>query len=154
MRVLRLFHSGVMTAWRARERELRRLGHDVRLLSARRWDEGGAVVTLRADPREADGDVVPVATVCQHPAGYGQAHGAGGEPPPARGKGWLVAVGVGHLVGHDGPDSWATRETARGSTRQALIICSTSLVVTRARAGSCSVSSVNDRRGHSASVQA
>ncbi|MGD8200627.1 glycosyltransferase [Ornithinimicrobium sp. W1679] len=68
MRVLRLFHSGVMTAWRARERELRRLGHDVRLLSARRWDEGGAVVTLRPDPREKDGDVVPVDTVGHHPA--------------------------------------------------------------------------------------
>ncbi|MFB9731734.1 glycosyltransferase [Ornithinimicrobium kibberense] len=68
MRVLRLFHSGVMTAWRARERELRRLGHDVRLLSARRWDEGGAVVTLRPDPREKDVDVVPVATVGRHPA--------------------------------------------------------------------------------------
>ncbi|OLT21854.1 group 1 glycosyl transferase [Ornithinimicrobium sp. CNJ-824] len=68
MRVLRLFHSGVMTAWRARERELRRLGHDVRLLSARRWDEGGAVVTLRPDPGEKDGDVVPVATVGHHPA--------------------------------------------------------------------------------------
>lgn len=38
------------------------------MLSARRWDEGGAVVTLRPDPGEKDGDVVPVATVGRHPA--------------------------------------------------------------------------------------
>ncbi|GAA1172432.1 hypothetical protein GCM10009584_11700 [Ornithinimicrobium humiphilum] len=68
MRVLRIFHSGVMTAWRARERELRGLGHDVDLLSASRWNEGGAVVTLRADPAEPAGSVQGVATVGRHPA--------------------------------------------------------------------------------------
>ena len=42
----------------------------------------------------------------------------------------------------------------RGSARQAVMTCSASRVVTRARAGSCSVSSVNDRRGHNDSRQA
>lgn len=71
MRVLRLFHSGVMTAWRARERGLRRLGHEVTLLAARRWNEGGSVVTLRTDPEdraEPAGSVRPVTTVGRHPA--------------------------------------------------------------------------------------
>ncbi|MFK5633428.1 MULTISPECIES: glycosyltransferase [unclassified Ornithinimicrobium] len=68
MRVLRLFHSGVMTAWRARERGLRGLGHDVTLLSARRWNEGGADVTLETDPSEPPDSVVPVRTLGRHPA--------------------------------------------------------------------------------------
>lgn len=71
MRVLRLFHSGVMTAWRARERRLRGLGHDVTLLAARRWNEGGSVVTLVSDPGdplEPEGSVEPVGTVGRHPA--------------------------------------------------------------------------------------
>ncbi|WP_237565909.1 glycosyltransferase [Ornithinimicrobium cerasi] len=68
MRVLRLFHSGVMTAWRARERGLRGLGHDVRLLSARRWNEGGTVLTLTPHAMEPVGSVVPVSTVGTHPA--------------------------------------------------------------------------------------
>ena len=65
-----------------------------------------------------------------------------------------VVVSIRITVGHDRCASSATRDTARGSARQALITCSASLVVTRARAGSCSVSSVNERRGHSASRQA
>ncbi|WP_134772038.1 glycosyltransferase [Ornithinimicrobium flavum] len=68
MRVLRVFHSGVVTAWRAREGELRRQGHDVTLLSAARWNEGGSVVTLTPDPSEPDRSVEPVATVGKHPA--------------------------------------------------------------------------------------
>lgn len=68
MRVLRMFHSGVMTAWRARERGLRGLGHDVHLLSARRWDEGGADVTLMPDASEPEGSVEGVATLGRHPA--------------------------------------------------------------------------------------
>ncbi|GAA5159564.1 hypothetical protein GCM10011366_21770 [Ornithinimicrobium tianjinense] len=71
MRVLRLFHSGVMTAWRARERGLRGLGHDVTLLSAARWNEGGADVTLSVDPSDAQeppGSVRPVRTLGRHPA--------------------------------------------------------------------------------------
>ncbi len=46
MRVLRVSHSAVVSAWRERERELRRRGHDVYLLCARRWDEGGRPVGL------------------------------------------------------------------------------------------------------------
>ena len=65
MRVLRVSHSAVVDAWRERERELRRLGHDVRLLSARRWDEGGAVVELEPRPGEP---VEGVATIGRHPA--------------------------------------------------------------------------------------
>lgn len=65
MRVLRVFHSGVVAAWRAREGELRRLGHDVRLVSAARWDEGGSVVELEPEPGEP---VVGARTLGSHPA--------------------------------------------------------------------------------------
>ncbi|MCL2455008.1 MAG: glycosyltransferase family 4 protein [Micrococcales bacterium] len=65
MKVLRLSHSGVVDAWRERERELRRRGVDVRLLSARRWYEGGQDVPLRPRPGE---DVVGVRTWGTHPA--------------------------------------------------------------------------------------
>ncbi|MFC8597476.1 glycosyltransferase [Isoptericola sp. NPDC057191] len=65
MKVLRVSHSAVVGAWRARERELRRLGVDVHLLSARRWDEGGTVVTLRPEPGEP---VTGVRTLGRHPA--------------------------------------------------------------------------------------
>lgn len=46
MKVLRIAHHGVVTAWRERERQLRRLGLNVTMLSARRWDEGGRNVTF------------------------------------------------------------------------------------------------------------
>ncbi|WP_278235259.1 glycosyltransferase [Isoptericola sp. AK164] len=65
MRILRVSHSAVVDAWRERERELRRLGHDVRLLSARAWDEGGRRVPLRPRPGEP---VRGVATLGRHPA--------------------------------------------------------------------------------------
>ncbi|MGO0575728.1 glycosyltransferase [Ornithinimicrobium panacihumi] len=87
MRVLRLFHSGVMTAWRAREGRLRGLGHQVRLLTARRWNEGGAVVTYTPDPSEPSGSVVPVGTTGRHPALFAY------EPGPlwrAMGEEWDV----------------------------------------------------------------
>jgi glycosyltransferase involved in cell wall biosynthesis len=45
VRAVRIYHSGVVTTWRARDRCLRQLGVDVKLLSAKRWDEGGAIVT-------------------------------------------------------------------------------------------------------------
>lgn len=64
MRVLRISHSAVVRAWRGRERALRDLGHDVRLLSAREWDEGGRTVPLVPDPGE---DVVGVRTFGRHP---------------------------------------------------------------------------------------
>ena len=52
MRVLRIFHSAVVDAWRERERHLRALGADVDLLTARRWNEGGTDITLGARPGE------------------------------------------------------------------------------------------------------
>ena len=51
MRVLRIFHSAVVDAWRERERHLRALGAEVDLLTARRWNEGGTDVALVASSR-------------------------------------------------------------------------------------------------------
>ncbi|WP_251150478.1 glycosyltransferase [Cellulosimicrobium sp. Marseille-Q4280] len=65
MRILRVSHSAVVDAWRERERELRALGVDVRLLSARAWDEGGASVRLVPRPGEP---VRGVRTFGSHPA--------------------------------------------------------------------------------------
>lgn len=42
VRILRISHSGVVDAWRERERVARRLGHDVTSVTAAVWDEGGA----------------------------------------------------------------------------------------------------------------
>lgn len=64
LRVLRVAHHGVVQQWRERERQLRSRGVDVTLVSARRWNEGGAQVDL--DP-VADGFVVGVSTVGTHP---------------------------------------------------------------------------------------
>jgi glycosyltransferase involved in cell wall biosynthesis/GT2 family glycosyltransferase len=60
-----VFHSGPVDAWRERERALRGRGHEVRLLSSRRWNEGGSDVVLVARPGE---DVVGVRTIGRHPA--------------------------------------------------------------------------------------
>lgn len=65
MRVLRISHSSVVDAWRGRERALRDRGVEVTLLSARRFDETGAVIDLVARPGE---DVTGVATLGSHPA--------------------------------------------------------------------------------------
>jgi glycosyltransferase involved in cell wall biosynthesis/GT2 family glycosyltransferase len=65
MRVLRVSHSAVVDAWRERERELRARGVDVRLLSARAWDEAGA--TVRLVPRRGE-PVRGVRTLGSHPA--------------------------------------------------------------------------------------
>ncbi|MEG3614417.1 glycosyltransferase [Isoptericola haloaureus] len=65
MRVVRVSHSAVVDAWRDRERELRRRGVDVALLSARSWSEGGRQVPLRPRPGE---DVRGARTVGTHPA--------------------------------------------------------------------------------------
>ncbi len=48
MRALRIYHSGVVPAWRERDRELRRHGVDVRLIAAQRWNEGGSDVAFDA----------------------------------------------------------------------------------------------------------
>ncbi len=65
MRVLRISHSAVVSAWRARERALVGLGHDVSLLAAKVWNEGGVDVELVPEPGEA---VSGVGTIGRHPA--------------------------------------------------------------------------------------
>ena len=65
MRVLRISHSSVVDAWRGRERALRDRGIQVTALTARRFDEGGAVVELIARPGE---NVAGVTTLGSHPA--------------------------------------------------------------------------------------
>lgn len=64
MRVLRISHSAVVTAWRGREAALRSRGLEVRTLSARRWEEGGRDVDLEPQPGE---DVLGVRTIGRHP---------------------------------------------------------------------------------------
>lgn len=64
MRVLRISHSAVVTAWRGREAALRERGMTVRTLSARTWEEGGRPVDLEPQPGE---DVVGVRTLGRHP---------------------------------------------------------------------------------------
>jgi glycosyltransferase involved in cell wall biosynthesis len=63
--VLRVYHSAVVGGWRERDRELRRRGAQVTLVSPRAWREGGRRVLL--DPG-VDRFVVPAATVGRHPA--------------------------------------------------------------------------------------
>ena len=65
MRILRISHSGVVDDWRARERVVRRAGHEVTSVTAAQWDEGGRTVPLRA--REGE-DVRGVRTLGSHPA--------------------------------------------------------------------------------------
>lgn len=65
-KVLRVYHSGVVAAWRQRDRELRRLGAEVVLVAPRAWNEGGTVVPLDA----AESFVVPARTLGHHPARF------------------------------------------------------------------------------------
>jgi glycosyltransferase involved in cell wall biosynthesis/GT2 family glycosyltransferase len=65
MKVLRVSHSSVVEAWRERERELVDQGAEVRLVTARVWNEGGVDVTTV--PR-SDEDVVVARTFGTHPA--------------------------------------------------------------------------------------
>src|SRR4051794_10565110 len=65
MKILRISHSAVVDAWRERERELRRKGMLLRLVSARSWDEAGRQVPLQARTGE---DVVGIRTFGSHPA--------------------------------------------------------------------------------------
>ncbi|MGO4242960.1 glycosyltransferase family 4 protein, partial [Janibacter sp. RAF20_2_2] len=65
MRILRISHSGVVDAWRERERVARRMGHDVTSVTAAVWDEGGRDVPLEPRPDE---DVIGVRTLGRHPA--------------------------------------------------------------------------------------
>jgi glycosyltransferase involved in cell wall biosynthesis len=59
-----VFHGGVVTSWRERERALRRRGVDLTLVSAARWDEGGSLVDFAAS---GDDFAVPVRTFGTHP---------------------------------------------------------------------------------------
>jgi glycosyltransferase involved in cell wall biosynthesis len=54
----------VVTAWRERERQLRKRGADLTLVAAARWEEGGSMVEFDA---AGDTFVVPVRTVGRHP---------------------------------------------------------------------------------------
>jgi glycosyltransferase involved in cell wall biosynthesis/GT2 family glycosyltransferase len=65
MKVMRVAHHAPETAWRQRERELRQLGVDVRLISAKRWDVGGRPVTLDVG---TDDFVVASRTWGKHPS--------------------------------------------------------------------------------------
>jgi glycosyltransferase involved in cell wall biosynthesis/GT2 family glycosyltransferase len=67
VRVLRVAHHGVVSAWRERERWLRRLGADVKLISAKRWNEGGRDVVLSTG---SDRFVLGAATVGTHPNAF------------------------------------------------------------------------------------
>ena len=49
MRATRIYHSGVVSAWRRRDVELRRRGVDLTLVSSEAWNEGGSVVALEAE---------------------------------------------------------------------------------------------------------
>jgi glycosyltransferase involved in cell wall biosynthesis len=62
--VLRVSKSGVVTAWRERERQLRSLGVDLTLVSAARWEEGGSMVDFTP---AGDQFAVPVRTLGRHP---------------------------------------------------------------------------------------
>lgn len=64
MRVLRISHSAVVSAWRERERQMIASGVDTRLLTAKEWNEGGSVVPLVPGP---DTFVSGVRTVGTHP---------------------------------------------------------------------------------------
>jgi glycosyltransferase involved in cell wall biosynthesis/GT2 family glycosyltransferase len=64
MKVMRVAHHAVVSAWRERERELRARGLQVRLLSAARWNEGGRLLDL--DVGE-DTFVAGARTIGQHP---------------------------------------------------------------------------------------
>lgn len=64
LRVLRIYHSGVVASFRQRDRELHDRGVDVTLVTAKRWNEGGRDVTL--DP-EGDDFVVGARTLGRHP---------------------------------------------------------------------------------------
>jgi glycosyltransferase involved in cell wall biosynthesis len=57
----------VVSPWRRRERELRRLGVDVTLVSPTAWNEGGNDVQL---DRDGDDFVVEARTIGHHPYGF------------------------------------------------------------------------------------
>lgn len=66
MKILRLYHSGVVRSFRKRDRAMRDLGFDVTLAHARRWNEGGDLVQADA----SDEFAVPIDTVGSHPHAF------------------------------------------------------------------------------------
>ena len=67
IRVLRVSHSSVVTAWRERERALADLGADPVTLTARRWSEAGGLVDLDVGTGE---EVQGLRTFGTHPCGF------------------------------------------------------------------------------------
>lgn len=65
MKVLRLAHHAVVSAWRQRERELQELNVDLSLISSKVWNEGGVDIRLS---RDGDGFVRGAATLGRHPS--------------------------------------------------------------------------------------
>ncbi|NTV39123.1 MAG: glycosyltransferase family 4 protein, partial [Demequinaceae bacterium] len=65
MKVLRLAHHAVVSAWRQRERELLGLDVDLSLISSRVWNEGGVDVRLSSD---GDEFVRGATTIGRHPS--------------------------------------------------------------------------------------
>lgn len=63
LRVLRIYHSGVVRGWRRREDQLRSDGVDATLISSQRWNEGGSPVDLDDDT----GRVIGARTLGSHP---------------------------------------------------------------------------------------
>lgn len=66
LQVLRVFHSAVVTAYRRRDHELRRLGADETLLVPLRWNEGGRDVDIELSAEEEPW-VVPIKSWGRHP---------------------------------------------------------------------------------------
>lgn len=64
LRVLRVYHSGVVTAWRRRDAELERLGAEPVLVSAATWDEAGG---RRGVVRRPEERVIAARTLGRHP---------------------------------------------------------------------------------------
>ena len=64
LRVLRIYHSGVVRDWRARDRALADEGVDVTLITPHRWNEGGRDVELVTGPDE---QLVSARTIGRHP---------------------------------------------------------------------------------------
>ncbi|GAA1919415.1 hypothetical protein GCM10009775_09980 [Microbacterium aoyamense] len=96
--MLRVAHHAVVSAWRERERQLRRLGVDLTLISSRRWNEGGRDVTLSAD---GDGFVVGASTLGRHPGVFAY------DPRPF----WRALKGRPDVVDlHEEPFALATAE--------------------------------------------
>ena len=65
MKVVRIYHSAVVTAWRERDRQLRHHDVDLRTVAPRRWNEGGRDVLL--DVGDDASFVVPSRTAGRHP---------------------------------------------------------------------------------------